>query len=348
MKAAESEKIGISELKIGITAGKNQADGPSNKALRKMLSSFGKEQFGVSHLVEIDVSGSLEENLRESTRKELQKKIKPKISDLIKQKDFGSLREQYKKKLQEVDGLILPGNQHHVAQEISGVEDGLDFCKDEKLDQTINELVCIDIAKDNSIPIFGICKGFQLLAVHGGGQIENRDFEKERLDADKSFLSIKYEDSKKQGGNWGENTLALLNNTKYEEGNIRDLGGKHFAYNNVMHLAHTMQVKDGGYNMKLIGDAVQLNDKDSIDAEYESYPVAGIGEMGFISGTQFHPEWDYVDDDKTEKIAKRQALGEHIVGNYLNKVKAVKQVKDNKGTVLTNMLEKVNKNFKLL
>ncbi|KJV91801.1 gamma-glutamyl-gamma-aminobutyrate hydrolase family protein [Rickettsia bellii] len=95
-----------------------------------------------------------------------------------------------KEMLQNVDGLIIPGNEVAVYPELFDSKEN--FGETDK-ERSIAESILIDVAIQKGIPITGICGGHQLINVYFGGKLANvdeLDYSKVRIDKDLELARI--------------------------------------------------------------------------------------------------------------------------------------------------------------
>ncbi|ABV79192.1 Glutamine amidotransferase [Rickettsia bellii OSU 85-389] len=95
-----------------------------------------------------------------------------------------------KEMLQNVDGLIIPGNEVAVYPELFDSKEN--FGETDK-ECSIAESILIDVAIQKGIPITGICGGHQLINVYFGGKLANvdeLDYSKVRIDKDLELARI--------------------------------------------------------------------------------------------------------------------------------------------------------------
>ncbi|WP_342269618.1 gamma-glutamyl-gamma-aminobutyrate hydrolase family protein [Rickettsia endosymbiont of Orchestes rusci] len=86
------------------------------------------------------------------------------------EKILATAKAQAKKFLQNVDGLIIPGNSAAVYHEL--FDSNKDFGKTDK-ERSIAEITLLDTALQKGIPVVGICGGHQLINVYFGGKLAN-------------------------------------------------------------------------------------------------------------------------------------------------------------------------------
>ena len=95
-----------------------------------------------------------------------------------------------KEMLQNVDGLIIPGNGVAVYPELFDSKEN--FGPTDK-ERSIAESILLDVAIQKGIPIIGICGGHQLINVYFGGKLANidkLDYSKVRIDKDLELARI--------------------------------------------------------------------------------------------------------------------------------------------------------------
>lgn len=89
-----------------------------------------------------------------------------------------SHRKRFDRMLKGIHGLVLAGGED-VHPEHSGVK-GFS-CRDTNLDRDTFELMLLDRAAREHLPVLCICRGAQLLAVWAGGRLESQDHDALRM-----------------------------------------------------------------------------------------------------------------------------------------------------------------------
>ncbi|WP_300409373.1 gamma-glutamyl-gamma-aminobutyrate hydrolase family protein [Lagierella sp.] len=178
-------------------------------------------------------------------------------------------QQQDKKTMEEfikrIDGLLLTGG-----ADVSTVlykEEASEELEETQYNRDIVEMGLLNMAIDKGLPIFGVCRGMQLINVAFGGTLYQdiyTTFEKPFLHSDKKNKNYEY-----------HHMIRTVENSL-----LRKVLGETDYVNSIHHQA----VKDIGRGLKVTAWA---SDNMIEGIEHESLP---------IFGTQFHPELDKYND----------------------------------------------------
>lgn len=182
--------------------------------------------------------------------------------------DLESTREM----VEQVDGIILSGG-HDVDPHNYGEEPllkiGEVFPERDAFDMEIYK-TAIELKK----PIFGICRGYQIINVVNGGSL---------------YQDLFYADFVKLKHNQGDNPSQATHFVELEEGTfLRNILGEEYKVNSF----HHQIVKDIASGFKIVAK--------SSDGVVES--IEKITEDCFVVGVQWHPEMLSLNCEKSQEI----------------------------------------------
>lgn len=197
-----------------------------------------------------------------------------------------ALGEQMVEWLDEIDGLLLPGNASNVHPDLYGGpaprdEKALDAARD----ATALPLIRAAIAR--GIPLLAICRGFQELNVALGGTLHQQVHEVAGL------LDHRADYTAPDELQYGPAHAVRLS------GRLRDIAGADQIRVNSLHGQGIDRLAPG-----LVAEAL------APDGLVEGVRVAGA--TSFAQGVQWHPEWHF--RDRPADLALIQAFGQAVAG----------------------------------
>jgi putative glutamine amidotransferase len=180
--------------------------------------------------------------------------------------------------LRSVDGILLTGSPSNVEpHRYEGEDSRPGTLHDPHRDETT--LPLIDMALEQGVPLFAVCRGFQEMNVVLGGSLHQHVHEVEGYHNHKENpddpLEVQYGPS---------HEVHLV-----EGGMLRELAGGDTATVNSLHSQGIARLADG-VSVEAVAD----------DGLIEGFRVDGA--KGFALGVQWHPEWMVMDNELSTAI----------------------------------------------
>lgn len=187
----------------------------------------------------------------------------------------------------DLDGLLLPGSVSNVNPALYGkLQETPDLPVDHQRDTTT--LTMIQAAVEQGVPVLAVCRGFQELNVAFGGSIHQKVQETQGYMDHREDLSLpktqQYEHS---------HTISIT-----ENGILHRLWGSLTANVNSLH----------GQGIDRLGDGLIIEAR-SPDLLIEAVSV--VTAKTFALGVQWHPEWEFWDDELSKTLFNAFAKAVH-------------------------------------